>query len=115
MELFDEPIFAVFDEDFERRFEDDEQKAKVVTALSSWLNDVARKKPLPDLAARIQKMQDEFEHMVEDMQVKIETGKLVVKVAGSGEDTLRKLRLGTDWFEGSPDVLEIILVGLFDT
>ena len=114
MELFDVPIYEVYNEELERRFDDREQKDRVVTALYDWLVNSTRKKPVPDLATRLEKMHAEFEHMVEDMKVKVQEGKLVVKVAGSAEDTLQKVRRGTDWFEGSEDALEIILTGLFD-
>jgi len=115
MNLFlDEYMVQPLNVDFKERFRDAEQKSKVVQALYTWLIDVARKKPLPDLEQRCLRMQREFEVLVENMEVKIHEGKWVVKAAGSAEGTLQKLRLGTSWFDGNPDVIEVVLTGLFN-
>ena len=112
--LLDQYVAQALNDEFTHRLRDTDQKAKVVTSLYTWLLNVARKKPVPDLQRRMEAMKAEFERLVEDVEVTITEGKWVVKAAGSSESTLQKLRLGTDWFEGSPDVLEIVLTGLFD-
>lgn len=112
--LLDEFATTALNEDFKQRLRDDEQKGRVVEALYTWLINVARKKQVPDMDARCEAMKKEFEALVEVLEVKIEKGKWVVKAAGSAESTMKKLRLGTDWFDGSPDVLEVVLTGLYD-
>lgn len=112
--LWDEMLLQSLNEDFKRRLRDTDQKARIVAALYTWLVNVARKKTLPDIDQRCSAMKKEFEQLVENMEVSITAGKWVVKAAGSSESTLKKLRLGTDWFDGSPDVIEIVLTGLFD-
>lgn len=112
--LWDEMLVQPLNDDFKRRLRDAGQKSKIVDSLYTWLVNVARKKPLPDTDQRCNSMKLEFAQLVENMEVSIIGGKWVVKAAGSSEGTLKKLRLGTDWFDGSPDVLEIVLTGLFD-
>ena len=80
--------------------------------IMNWLRDEAQKKPVPDLADRMKKMQAEVENMCEKMRFKYEGGKLVVKVDGLAEQTFKKLRLGTDWFEPDTDVMVQIMAGL---
>lgn len=84
------------------------------TNIMNWLRDDARKVPVPDLAARMAKMQKDVEHMCKTMRLKYEKGKLVVKVDGSAEQTFKKLRLGTNWFEPDTDVMVQIMAGLDD-
>ena len=112
--LWDELELQPLNDDFRQRLRDVDQQARIVGALYTWLVNVARKKPVPDLEQRCSAMKAEFEQLAENMTVSITEGKWVVKAAGSSESTLKKLRLGTDWFDGSPDVLEIVLTGLFD-
>lgn len=112
--LWDELMLQSLNDDFKHRLRDEDQRARIVAALYTWLVNVARKKTLPDIDQRCDAMKLEFKQLVENMEVSITAGKWVVKAAGSSESTLKKLRLGTDWFDGSPDVLEIVLTGLFD-
>lgn len=112
--LWDEWMMQPLNDEFKHRLRDVDQRARIVSALYTWLVNVARKKALPDLDQRCNAMKAEFEQLAENMEVSIVAGKWVVKAAGSSESTLKKLRLGTDWFDGSPDVLEIVLTGLFD-
>lgn len=114
MELLDSYVVDALEADFEQRFRDEAQRAKIASALYTWLANVARKKPLPDLDQRLKDFKVEIDRAVENMEVRIVDGKWVVKVAGSAESTLKKLRLGTDWFVGTDDVLELVLTGLFD-
>ena len=59
-------------------------------------------------------MQKRLERMVENLKVRMENGKVVVKVNGSDEETLKMFRLGSSWFEPHPDVTVLLLGGLFD-
>ncbi len=88
-----------------------ERRENVTSALTSWLVDVARKKPLPDLDVRINEMINRFKRLSENMELKIVDGVIVVKAASSDEDTLKMLRIGTTWFDPDPQYLERIISG----
>lgn len=99
---------------FQQRLDDRDQRKKVAEALMRWLTLKARKKPVPDLDARLQAVRVRVEKLVEKMTIEIEKDKPVVKVAGSDEDTWKMFRLGTSWFEPNPDLIETVLSGLFN-
>lgn len=107
-------ITASLEGEFEKRFDEKEYQHKVASALIDWLVVEADKKEVPDLDIRIKKLQKDVERMCEDMAVTFTKDKLVVKVQGSGEETLKKFRIGTDWFEGCPELVETILSGLYN-
>ena len=111
-------IFATVKEgvegEFNRLLEDREKREKVVAAMVQWLAVKARKKPVADLDARLQLMQKRLTKMVEAMSFEIKDDELVVKAAGSDEETLKWFRLGSEWFEANPDLMETILSGLFN-
>ena len=99
---------------FQQRLDDKEQRQKVVAALMEWLTLKARKKPVPDLQARLDAMQVRVKKLVEGMKIEIKDDKPVVIAAGSDEDTLKAFRLGTSWFESNDRLMETVLFGLFD-
>lgn len=99
---------------FQQRLDDRDQRAKVVEALTQWLANEARKKKVPDLDVKLRDMQERTRKLVEGMTIEIEKDKPVVKAAGSDEATLKMFRLGTDWFEPNPDLIETVLSGLFN-
>ena len=107
-------IEGTVDSVFQQRFDDREQKAKVVEALMQWLTVRARKKKVPDLTEKLRGMQERTKKMVDSMTIEIEKDKPVVKVASSDEETWKMFRLGTDWFEPNPDAIETVLSGLFN-
>lgn len=112
-DIMDSIVGAIEDE-FELRFDEKKYRDKVAAALINWLLEDAHKKELPDLDKRIEKLKKDVERMTEDMNITFKDNKLVVKVQGSGEETLKKFRLGTDWFEGCPELVETILSGLYN-
>jgi len=114
--MFDlfKPIADVAQEIFQEKVDDRQKRAQVAEKLMVWLAGEARKKPVADLPKRLESMRKKTEKMVEDMKITFEHGKLVVKVAGSSEDTWRMYRLGSDWFEPDKDAVERVLAGLFD-
>lgn len=114
IDLFKEALQPAVENEFARGFDQRERRAQVANALYTWLVNDARKKQVPDLAQRLEKMRKRIDVMVEDMEIKFVNNKPVVKVAGSSEDTLKALRLGTDWFVGTDDVVELVVTGLFD-
>jgi hypothetical protein len=80
--------------------------------LTEWLVERAKKKPVPDLAKRTEQFTKDIYKMCEDMRLEIKDGAFVVKVNGAAEQTYKKLRLGTDWFEPNADVVTQIMAGL---
>lgn len=107
-------ILEGVDNVFQQRLKDKEQQQKVVTALMDWLTDKAKKKPLPDLQARLDEMRERVKKLVKGMTIEIKHDKPVVKAAGSDEDTWKMFRLGSSWFEPNPDLMETVLSGLFN-
>ena len=87
--------------------------AQVEARLVEWLINTAKKKPVPDLDKRLQEMSVEIKRMVENLSLDYRNGQLVVKASGTAEETLRKLRLGTLWFDPVPDVTTLILSGIY--
>jgi phosphoglucomutase len=108
------PLREVMEGAFQKRIDEKENRLRAARQLFLWLSKEARKKPVPDLADRLEAMRKRTDEMVEGMKITFERGKLVVKVVGSAEDTLKMYRLGTSWFEPDPDVTEQILLGLFE-
>jgi hypothetical protein len=80
--------------------------------ITAWLVERAKKKPVPDLEKRVKMFTKDIYKMCEDMRVEIKDGAFVVKVNGAAEQTYKKLRLGTDWFEPNADVVTQIMAGL---
>lgn len=101
-------------ETMKAKFEDRELKQKAGRALMEWLRTKAKTRPVPDLQDRLDRMDAAVAKMTENMRFEFDRGKVVIKVNGSDEDTLKAFRLGTTWFEPNPDLVETILTGLFD-
>lgn len=89
-----------------------ERHQRCGTILVQWLSERARTKPVQDLPARIQKFSKEIYEMCEGMRIEYEEGAFVVKVNGSAEQTFKKLKFGTSWFEPNDDLVTHILAGL---
>jgi DNA-binding protein YbaB len=113
IDLF-KPISDATKEIFQKKLDDRHKRDLAASRMIVWLTNEARKKEVPDLPKRLEDMQKRTKAMMEDMEIVIEEGKLVVKVAGSAEDTWRMYRLGSSWFEPDKDAIERILAGLFD-
>lgn len=91
-----------------------EHKERCASLLIEWITVNATKRPIPDLAERIEKFSKDIRKMCEEMRIKIDKGTVVVKVNGSAEQTFKKLRLGTDWFLPCSERLEIIIMAGLD-
>jgi hypothetical protein len=113
IDLF-KPISDATQEIFQKKIDDRNKRALAAYKMIIWLAGDARKKDVPDLPKRLEDMRKKTEAMMQEMKITIEDGKLVVKVAGSAEDTWRMYRLGSSWFEPDKDAIERILAGLFD-
>jgi GTP cyclohydrolase I len=90
----------------------EEQHERAATFLIQWVSENVTKRPLPDLPQRVESFSKDIRYMCQEMRIKMEKGTFVVKVNGSAEQTLKKLRLGTDWFPPCEDVETIIMAGL---
>jgi len=110
-----EPMVDALVSVFDERIDDREKRQKAADAIYRWLVEKARKKNVLDLAQRLEKMRGAIDRMVENMEIQIVNSKAVVKVSGSAEDTLKQLRYGSDWYDGTPDIVELAVTGLFDS
>jgi len=90
------------------RTRDPEIRQRIVLAVMTAFAGL-RKKPVPDLALRVQKMQEQVQRLAEEVSVEFQHGNLVVKPAGSAESLIRQFRLGSDWFDPEPDIDHIIV------
>lgn len=70
-----------------------------------------RKKPVDGLPGRIVAYETRIRSLVANLEVKLSSGRFVVKARGSDERTLNELRFGSDWFEGTENITETILAG----
>lgn len=108
---FLEAAQGVIDGQLERLQKDRHEHCAAI--VYNWLFEHAQKKPLPDLAARLEKMRKAIYTLTETMTLEFSNGTIVVKASGASEQTLKSLKLGTDWFEPNPDVEAQIVAGLF--
>jgi hypothetical protein len=88
-------------------------REQVSARLIHWLVNHARKKAVPDLDQQIAKMSEDLNKMVAAMRLEYNQGQLLVKADGTAEETLRKLRLGTSWFDPWPDITTFVLAGIY--
>lgn len=88
--------------------------ARVESSLSDYFVNDTRKKPLEDIEIRVEAMLKRIHDLSENIEIKLVNNKLVVKAEGRNEETLRMLRLGTNWFDGNQYAVETILRGLFE-
>lgn len=82
--------------------------------LISWLTNRAKKRSSPDLPKKLEQFSKDIQRMCYEMRIESVKGAFVVKVNGAAEQTYKKLRLGTDWFEPCADLETIIMAGLDD-
>ena len=102
--VLDETLFTITDQ----------KERAVADILMDWLNNTARLKPVPDLAARIMRMEPRLRKMAKNLEMSIQEGKLVIKTDAESETLLNLLRRGSDWFDPHPDVNAAILLALAD-
>lgn len=91
---------------------DQDDRRLVATALKDWLAG-ARVKPLPDLEERRARMGRSIDKMVESVTFSRAGGGIVVTVSGDGEDTLKKLQNGTEWFDPCENVVSVMISALW--
>lgn len=89
-------------------------RKRVEDAIGNWLAFTARKKPVADLAQRIERFRKRIRAMTESISVEVGPRGYVVKAAGDGQDVLRDLERGTDWFDPAGDLTEMITGAIFE-
>lgn len=92
-----------------------EDRTRVSNAIFTWFVASARKKPVADLPARINKMKDSIAQMCDVMTFTAKGAKILVEVVGSAETTFQQLMYGSDWFDGHPRLADFITEELFRT
>ena len=93
------------------RLRDAKQRQMVVSAVLEGFSRVA-KKPVPDLEARVAKLQERVWSMSESVALRFVNGRLVIKVTGSSESLLNELRHGTDWYAPWEKVDETVVAAI---
>ncbi len=92
-----------------------EKRQRMAEGLKTWLRDEARKKARPDLILLIDEFGKRIDQMVADMDIQIVDGKPVVKAVGLGQDTLRALEQGTNWFDPCDGVVSVMISSLWES
>ena len=90
-----------------------QERKAISSATFHWLATVARKKPVPDLPQRLERMQSRIETMADQMVFQVKDGVLGVDVKGSASDVFVAIMFGTDWFAGHPDFLSFVARTLY--
>lgn len=86
-------------------------RREIADALCTWFAGRVKADVPP---VRVRQFQNRIRRLIQGIEVSLDPhGKLVLKARGSDEETLKFLRLGTDWFYGSEDVSDLILAGAF--
>jgi hypothetical protein len=91
---------------------DSGDRLAMAKALKDWLAG-ARVKPLPDLEDRRAWMCQKIDKMVESVTFSKVGDEIVVMVSGDGEDTLKKLQNGTEWFDPCENVVSVMISALW--
>ena len=89
-----------------------EIRQKIAQNLKDWLAS-ARVKPVADLEARRTRMNKRFDQLAETVMFSIGVEGVVVTVVGAGEDTLKALQNGTDWFDPCNNVVRVMISALW--
>lgn len=90
-----------------------ECRKAIAEGLKTWLRDDAKKKSRADLVVLIAEFGGRIDKMVAEMDIQIVDGKPVVKALGLGQDTLRALERGTNWFDPCNDVVSVVISSLW--
>lgn len=93
----------------------DEDRKQIASSLVEWLTDVARKKPVPDLLERVERLKKQIEQMARNISVEYSHGRFVIKTDSDSEAVLRMFRKGTDWFDPHNDVDGAIISALLSS
>lgn len=103
-DAFTEAVNGVLD----RRLRNRAQRHTVATVIMAGFSKV-RKKPVPNEAERLKKLEERVLKMAENVSLGFVNGRLVVNVVASSESLMNELRLGTDWYDPWSKVDEILL------
>lgn len=90
-----------------------EAQQRVTLALAAWFVNT-RKRPVPDLADRLNAWSKKFAELATLLTVEFDGNKFGLKANGTGAATLMTLKFGSDWFVGLPEVEKLILAAVFN-
>jgi len=78
------------------------ERMLISEALFKEFIDSTRKLPLADLDDRVARLKEQIKNLAMDIkfQVQVEDSTIVITAEGFSDETLSRLSLGTDWFEG---------------
>jgi hypothetical protein len=91
-----------------------DKEDKIVESLMAWLNEKARLKPVPDLAARLLSMEPKLRKMASKLNISVQKGKFVFRADAESEALLNSFRRGSMWFDPHPDVDAAILASVIE-
>jgi len=91
------------------------KRKQIAEGIKTWLRDVARKKPRADLMLLVDEFGKRIDAMCADLDIGFVDGKPVVRAAGVGQDTLRALERGTNWFDPCDDVVSVVISALWES
>jgi hypothetical protein len=92
-----------------------EDRDKIAARLKKWLTEEARLKQLPDFDSRLVKMQSQLEKLAQTLRLELKGEEPVVKTDGEAAATLRKLEMGTDWFDPCNSVAALVISALWQS
>ena len=86
-------------------------RGRVAVSLDRWLSFTARKRTVPDLAERLERMRKRFAALAEDFTLTYRAKAAVVKVSGDAQETWHMLTRGTDWFDPlTPEQATVLVI-----
>jgi hypothetical protein len=108
-ELLEKDLQDGFLETLQQALKD--QKDDVAVALKEHFAGV-RKLPVEDLDARMEAMSKAIDELVPLLRCRWKQGELVVSATGSGDSVWTLLVIGSDWFDPSPELGQVVLAAL---
>lgn len=80
--------------------------------LVEWLSSKAKLKAMPSLDAKRKAMEARLRKMADTLRFQSTADGIVVKASGEGEETLKMLENGTDWFAPCASVVNVVIPAL---
>jgi TolA-binding protein len=107
---FTSVVTHCFEQDLKLRPDD---RKKIAARLYTWLALEAHKRPVEDLQERLVAMQREIDRLAQHIEFEVQEATIVVKASAIVDDTMRKFRRGTKWFDPHPDIVSEIVGVVF--
>ena len=87
---------------------------RVRQVLENWFSFTARKKPLSDLAQRMEDFRKRIGVLADNFELDIGLKGYVVRVSGEAEATWRMLEHGTGWFSPAQEPTAMVVGAIFE-